>query len=58
MIVQGRSLIRNDARKEKTRVKLFEMPEIEVMKIAVEDVIATSVTPTPAPEPSADDWCA
>ena len=40
-------------------MKLFEMPEIDVMKFVAEDVITTSVTitPPPAAEPSADEYC-
>lgn len=40
-------------------MKLFEMPEIDVVKFTVEDTITTSgITPPPAPNPSPEDFCA
>lgn len=39
-------------------MKLFEMPEIDVMKFAVEDVITTSNgEEEPAPMPSGGEFC-
>ncbi len=50
--------MQNNSRKEKINMKLFEMPEVEVVKLAAEDVIATSLDTPPAPaQPSAEDFC-
>lgn len=42
-------------------MKQFEMPKIDVMKLAVEDVITTSegggMMPPPPANPSAEEFC-
>ena len=41
-------------RKEEIEMKKFEIPEIEVRKFAIEDVITTSGDPLPTED--SDDW--
>ena len=48
----------NYSRKEKTSMKLFEMPEIDVVKFTIDDTITTSgLTPPPPGSPSVEEFC-
>lgn len=49
--------MQNNSRKEKINMKLFEMPEVEVVKLAAEDVIATSLVPPPPAQETEEDFC-